>query len=164
MGYENPHAVGTEVLAGLGYNVTSHGDLGATYDSLINADLPSYTGKFYSPTEHEQISDVKYKKIEIGYDKGLRDMTQAFDGLPIEAYIPMVMMGDNEASASPTIKPKDIIIRNPHKDVIDEIIKAQSEAAGRELLMQDLEIEEIIIRRRIRKREISVREIKKSDN
>jgi len=162
MGYENPHAIGTQVLNSLGYNVTSHGDLGATYDSLVNADIPLYAGKFYFPTEQEQISDVKYKKIEIGYDKGLRNMTEAFDGLPIEAYIPQEMGLMDTGSSSPAVKkPAEIVIKNPAKEVVDEIIKAQREAAGREILLQDLEVEEIIIKRRIRKRTVSVR--KKDD-
>lgn len=162
MSYENPYAIGTEVLHILGYNVDSHGDLGAHFNSMTNADLPLYAGKFYSPTEHEQIADVKYKKIEIGYDKHLRDMTQAFDGLPLEAYIPAEFgTSDTGSSGAPVVRPAEIVIKNPAKEVIDEIIKAQRESAGRELILSEMEVEEIIIRRRMRKRTVLVKDLNK---
>ncbi len=158
MSYENPHAIGTQVLNSLGYNVTAHGDLGATYDSLVNADIPLYAGKFYFPTETEQIADVKYKKIEIGYDKGLKNMSEAFEGIPLEAYIPQELaVMDTGSSGAPKVRESEIVIKNPAKEVVDEIVKAQREAAGREILIQDLEVEEIIIKRRIRKRTVSVK-------
>ncbi|HLC96034.1 MAG TPA: hypothetical protein VJH97_01820 [Candidatus Nanoarchaeia archaeon] len=157
MSYENPYGVGSEVLHELNYNVLSHGDLGATYDSLVNADLPIYTSRFYSPTEHEQIADVKYKKIEIGYIKDMKEMVDAFDGPPLEAYLP-VMLGtsDTGSSGAPVVRPADIVIKDPAKEVVAEIVRAQREAAGRELIIKELDIEEIIIRRRIRKREVKI--------
>ncbi|MFH1642695.1 MAG: hypothetical protein ABIC04_07415 [Nanoarchaeota archaeon] len=158
MSYENPHAAGTQALRSLDYSISSHGDLSAHYDSLINADVPSYAGRFYSPTEHEQISDLKYKKIEVGYDQKLKEITKALDGMPIEAYIPQTAENADTGSSSPTIRPKDIIITNPHKDVIAEIVKAQREAAGREIMLKELYFEETIIKRKFRSREIVIKE------
>ncbi len=160
MSYENPFGIGTQVLNDLNYNVLSHGDLGAHYDSLVNADLPQYTAKFYSPSETEQIADLRYKKIEIGYDKGMKDLTEAFQGIPMEAYIPAAAETSDTGSSSPSIRPQaEIVIKNPRKEIVEEIIRAQREVAGRELVLEQLDVEEIIIRRRFRR--IKVKDLKK---
>ena len=149
MSHENPYATGTQVLHRLHYSVDSHGDLSAHFESLTNADLPRYTARFYSPTEHEQIADVKYQKIEIGYDKGLRDMTHAFQGLPLEAYIPWHAESSDTGSSSPAIKPREIVVE-PSKAVISEIIKAQREAANRDIIIQEFEEIRVVRKRTIR--------------
>ena len=57
MGCDNCYTMGGEISAS--YNMESHGNLSATSDSLANADLPSYAHGFYSPTEHESMSELK---------------------------------------------------------------------------------------------------------
>ena len=159
MGYENPYSAGYEVLYSTSsYSVNSHGDLGAHYDSMSNADLPSYAHGFYSSTEHEQMSELKYNRIEIGYDKGLRDIKESVDGIPLLAYIPKFIESSDSGSAS--TKVNDIVIKKPEKTIVDEILKAQAEILGRpvtELQLEETEIEEIIIKRKIRKRKLSIR-------
>ena len=149
----NPYSPGSEVLATLNYSISSHGDLIATYDSLVQADRPSYTAMFYSPTQHEQISDLRYSKIEIGYDKGSRDVKEAVDGFPLEAYIPSVSEVQDTGSSG---APKPIVIKRPPQSIVDEILKAQKEVTGKQISLKETEVEEIIIKRRIRKREIKV--------
>lgn len=166
MGHENPYALGNAALGcSCSYNIGGHGCASATYESIANADLPSYAHGFYSPTEHEALSEIKYKRTEIGYDDSLREIQKAIDGVPIEAYIPRSMGGDDSGSAVPktgvqvqeAIEP--VVIKNPDQKIIDEIIKAQRDVAGREIILREIEVEEIIIkRRRVRKREIVVRE------
>ncbi len=162
MGYKNPYALANQALGcGCGgcYSIDSHGCPSATYESLANADLPRYAHGFYSPTEHESMSEIRYSRTEIGYDNSLREIKRAIDGIPLEAYVPGPSFVDDSGSAIPktgeAIEP--IIIKNPNKRIVDEIIKAQREAAGREIMLREIEIEEIIIKRRIRKREVRVK-------
>jgi len=157
MGYENPHGSGYEVShATAVYNVDSHGDLGAHYNSISNSDLPNYAHGFYSPTEHEQMSELKYSRIEIGYDKGLRNFKEAVDGIPLIAYIPQLVESSDSGSASP----RDLVIKKPSRTIVDEIMKAQAEIIGQkatELRLEETEIEEIIIKRRFKRRTLSIR-------
>jgi hypothetical protein len=152
MGYDNCYTPGGEAL----YNLNSHGDAGATHNSMVNADLPSYAHGFYSPSQHEQLSDVKYSKIEIGYDENLREIKQAVDGPPLTAYIPRITESQDTGSNLPSVKETDIVIRNPNRTIVDEILKAQSEIVGQKLKIEQTEVEEIIIKRRIRKRSITL--------
>jgi len=151
----NVYTPGGEALASLGYNVDSHGDLSATYDSLINADLPSYTQKFYSPTEHESMSEVRYSKIDIGYDENLREIKEAIAGPPIQAYIPRAVESMDTGSSLP--RTNDIVIKNPKRTIVDEILKAQKEILGKDVVLEETEVEEIIIKRRVRKRRVSLK-------
>ena len=152
------YTIGNDILGS--YNIESHGSPSATYESLTNADIPQYAHGFYSPTEHEAISDIRYNRTEIGYDNNLREIKRALEGMPLEAYTPRSFAVDDPGSAVPktgeAIEP--IVIKNPRKEIVDEIIKAQREAAGREIILREMEIEEIIIKtRRIRKRELRLK-------
>jgi len=161
MGHENPYALGNIALGcNCSYSVESHGCASATYESTANADLPSYAHGFYSQTEHEALSEIKYKRTEIGYDDSLREIQKAIDGAPIEAYVPRSFAVDDSGSAVPktgeAIEP--VVIKNPDQKIVDEILKAQKDVAGKEIVLRDIEIEEIIIKRRFRKREITLKE------
>lgn len=161
MGWRNPYALGNEALGCDGcYSIGSHGCASATYESIVNADLPSYAHGFYSPTEHEALSEIRYNRTEIGYDDNLREIKRALEGAPLEAYVPSGHFADDSGSAVPktgeVVEP--IIIKEPDQRVIDEILKAQKEVTGREIVLREMEVEEIIIkRRRIRKREIKLK-------
>lgn len=151
----NCYTPGGEAL----YQLNSHGDIGATYDSMVNADLPSYAHGFYSPSQHEQISDIKYGKIEIDYDKDLRDIKEAMDGPPLQAYVPAVIESQDTGSALPVLRDTDIVIKNPQRTIVDEILKAQAEIMGNgssSIQLEETEVEEIIIKRRFRKRSITL--------
>ena len=161
MSYQNPYALGNEAMgSNCSYNCGSHGSASATYDAIVNSDLPSYAHGFYSQTEFEALSDIKYSKTEIGYDKNLREIKRALDGAPLELYAPPPHTAEDSGSAIPktgeAIEP--VIIKNPNQKVVDEILKAQMAVTGKEIILRETEIEEIIIkRRRIRKREITVK-------
>lgn len=164
MGWKNPYALGNIALGcGDCYNIGSHGSASATYESIVNADLPQYAHGFYSPTEHEALSEIRYSRTEIGYDSSLREIKRAIDGVPLEEYAPSGHFAEDSGSAVPrtgeAIEP--IVIKNPDKKVVDEILKAQKEVMGKEIILRELEIEEIIIKsRRIRKREVILKENK----
>ena len=164
MGWQNPYALGNEAMgANCSYNCGSHGSASATYESIVNADLPSYAHGFYSQTEFEALSEIKYSKTEIGYDKNLREIKRALDGAPLELYAPSRHTAEDSGSAIPktgeAIEP--IIIKRPNQKVVNEILKAQKEVAGKDIILREIEIEEIIIkRRRIRKREIKLKKSK----
>ena len=154
MSYSNNYAPGA--LAPSDYNVLSHGDIGAFYNSVIHADLPKYTAMFYQPSQHEQMADLKYSKVEIGYDSGLRDMNDAVKGAPIEAYIPRSIVVPDNASASPSV-----IVRNPSvmpkKSILDEIENAQREVTGKKgfVIVRSIEVEqELRLKRKFKKVEI----------
>lgn len=159
MGWRNPYALGNEALGcNSCYNIGGHGCASATYESIINADLPQYTHRFYSPTEHEALSEIRYSRTEIGYDNSLREIKRAIEGAPLEAYVPSGHFVEDSGSAVPktgVIEP--IVIKNPNKEIVNEIIKAQREVLGNDIVLREMEIEEIIIKRRIRKREIRLR-------
>lgn len=161
MGYKNPYALGNACCGDGCYSINSHGCPSATYESITNANLPSYAHGFYSPTQHESLQEVRYSRTEIGYDSSLREIKRAIEGAPLEAYAPGSHRVEDSGSAVPKtgasadIEP--IVIKNPNKEIVEEILKAQQAVAGRELLLREIEVEEIIIKRRMRKREIRLR-------
>lgn len=156
MGCSNNYAGGTNYACacadGCGsYNVESHGDLGATYNAMTNADLPSYAHGFYFPSKNEQFSDVKYSKLEIGYEKDLREIHQAIQGLPIEAYIPqgteIVVGGGSPVVHIPEVVSKERLPENMQA-AKDEIERAQREVlTSQEKIIREIQIEELILRR-----------------
>jgi len=154
MGYKNIITAADEAVekSTATYNVHSHGDLGATYNAMANADVPDYAHGFYMSSPHEQLTDVKYNRIEINYDENLREISEAIKGVPLEAYIPLSPAAVDLGSAPTNIEVEVL----PPKKIVEEIIEAQKQAAGRELMITQTEVQEIIIRR-IRKREVSLR-------
>jgi len=72
--YQNPYVPGFEVLS----NTASY---------LVTNDFPDYAAMFYSPTEHEVFSQIKYGNFSQDYSN-LREIQQALNGPPIEFYIP----------------------------------------------------------------------------
>lgn len=145
----------TGCLAGSDYQIFSHGDIGAFYNSIVNADLPSYTARAYHQSQNEIAADFKYDKIELKYDKELRDIRDSVHGAPIEAYIPRSIIFQDGASPSVIIRNPDVM---PEKSVAEEILKAQAEVIGRkpeQVIIRTTEIvQEIHLKRRLRKVEI----------
>ena len=85
--YKNPYVPGFEVLSKSEYSIDSHGSLSNTASYLITNDFPDYAAMFYSPTEHEVFSRIKYGNFDQDYSN-LREMQQSLNGPPIEFYIP----------------------------------------------------------------------------
>ena len=103
--YENKYSAGYEVLSkSRGYSVGSAGDIASSATHLITNDFPEYAGMFYSPTQHEIISSIKYDRTELGYDSEAREIQESLQGMPLEFYIPS-SMPVNEGVGGNEIKP-----------------------------------------------------------
>lgn len=161
MGYKNCCSPGYEVQHCLDcgtYNIDSHGDIGAFYNSITNADLPAYTTRFYHPSQHEMFSDLKYDKVELKYHDDLRDLRDGIRGPPIEAYIPHALMSMDTGSASPSVLIRDVEVL-PKRTIVDEILRAQAEILGKNkiepFIIRATEIsQELHLKRTIRKIEV----------
>jgi len=132
------------------YAFSTAGDAAATADYMVKADLPGYTTRFYSPSEHEQFSDIKYDRILVNYDKDFWAIREAAHGFPLEAYIPRSLIFEGGGSASPSI----IVKKTPTEKVIREIEQAQKEVKCQVTIIDTVIDELIIARRRIKKRKI----------
>tara|TARA_Y100000310_G_C20599372_1_gene772200 strand:- start:94 stop:576 length:483 start_codon:yes stop_codon:yes gene_type:complete len=151
--YENPFAIGYEILKSDSpvYSVMSHGDLGATFESMANSDLPRYTSRFYAPTEFEQFSDVKYSKIEIGYEKDMKEIHDAIKGVPLEFYTPRSVEVLGGGVSLPKLK--TIGKEDAGEDIKREIEKAQQDALDIELV-REIMVERIRVKNRFSLRKV----------
>ncbi len=137
MGYKNTSSLAYEVERALigDYNIHSHGDLGAFYRSISNSDLPQYTALFYHPSEHESLSEVRYSRVQIGYDSGLRHFTNLVHGSLPEYSSADANIPDGTGKGN-WLRP-----REASKKDIDEIARAQET-----ILQEEVSITEIMIR------------------
>src|SRR3989344_4211051 len=76
--YKNPFTPGYEVLSKSGYSF-EHNSLSSAASYLITNDFPDYAAMFYSPSEHEFITSIKYGNFEAGYHN-LNDIREALAG------------------------------------------------------------------------------------
>ena len=143
------------------YNIHSHGDLGATYNHLANADLPEYARAFYSMSEHEMIANVKYTTTGFNYDKGLKNMHEALHGAPMEMYTPQPAETTRETSSAAIKTEVAVIPKEQSQEVIIEILKAQKEVMSREISFKEIEIEqEVTIKRKIKVRQLGMKQLR----
>ena len=153
--YENPHSAGYEVLSkSRGYSLGSAGDISNSATYLVTNDFPEYAGMFYTPTEHEVISSIKYNKMELGYDSESRQIHESLQGTPLEFYIPQSI---SMPEGAPTQQPLMNLTRKINKNVIDEIKEAQKKVMGKEIVLR--EIENVVLLRKTKIREIIFRDI-----
>ena len=151
--YHNPFTPGYEVLSKSGYSIDSHGSLSNTAAYLITNDFPDYAGMFYSPTEHEVFSQIKYGNFEQDYSN-LREIQASLNGPPIEFYIPHsfeVADGAGRQDAQIADNLKERFIEKLHKETLKEITKAQEQVKGKKIRM--IQVEDVLLLRR-RKRTI----------
>lgn len=151
MSYKNPYSIAYEVeqaLDGGSYNVHAHGDLGAHFNSTYRVDLPAYTTMFYHPSQHESFTELKYDKLLIDYDSGLKEIRDIVRGAPMEAYIPESVVAADGVGKSALV---EVL---PKKSIVDEILKAQAEVLGRTFVKVTEIRDEIQIQRRIKRVEI----------
>jgi len=146
------------------YTISPSGDAQAKAEYFVNSAIPSYASMFYSQTEHESITDIKYDKTTADYDKNNKAIIQSIRGPPLEFYVSGIFSPPDGGSAVPKtgeivdLKTKDIM-KAPPKNIIEEIMAAQKEVAGREIIIQNLEVEEeITIKRRARLRSVRVKD------
>ena len=137
-------------------NYAFSGDCNVVAEYFLNDDLPKYTARFYSPTPQELFSDFRYDRVGLDY-AGSKEMVESIRDLDID--IPrrsVVLEGGGAPSSRDLIPlPKNEVA----EEVQNEIRKAQEEATGKELVLRELQIDELILRR-VRKREIVVRDKK----
>lgn len=153
--YENPHSAGYEVMSkSRGYSLGSAGDISSSATYLVTNDFPEYAGMFYSLTEHEVISAIKYSKIELAYDSESRQIHESLQGMPLEFYIPH--SAPMPEGAPPKINSLMDITRKTNRNIIDEIEEAQKKIMGKEIVMR--EVEEVVLLRKTKRREIILRD------
>jgi hypothetical protein len=151
--YQNPFTSGYEVLSKSGYSVDSHGSLSNTASYLVTNDFPDYAGMFYSPTEHENMTSIKYGNFEQDYSN-LNEVRESLNGPPLEFYIPHSFgvadgVGRQDVQVVPE-KLRERMIDRVHKEAFNEIRKAQEQIKGKRIR---IEYEDVLMVRK-RKRTI----------
>lgn len=161
MAYSNSAGYGASAHpSSINYILANSGDPVATAEYFANSNLPGYTTRFYSQSQHDQFTEFKYDNIKVDYDKELKQIRESFQGIPLEFYIPHITGNDSGSAAAP--KPKEIISIGQQNDIIipkkqeiiDEIRKAQELAIREKIIIETIE-EDIIIRKRRRRISIS---------
>lgn len=152
--YQNPFTPGFEILSKTNYSIDSHGSLSNTASYLIANDFPDYASMFYSPTEHEMITSIKYGNFEQDYSN-LREIQQSLNGPPIEFYIPHSFgaadgVGRNDETEIVSEKIKGKLMDRLRKEAIEEIENAQKQVKGKKVR---IEFEDFLL---IRKRKRTV--------
>jgi hypothetical protein len=152
--YQNPFTPGYEVLSKSGYSIDSHGSLSNTAAYLVTNDFPDYAAMFYSPTEHESITSIKYGNFEQDYSN-LREVQQSLNGPPLEFYIPHSFDAADGVGRQDEIqvlpeKIKDKLIETMQKEAKKEIEMAQRQVKGKRIR---IEFEDVLLVRK-RKRTI----------
>jgi len=130
--HHNPFTPGYEVLSKTSYNIDSHGSISNTAPHLITNDFPNYASMFYSSTEHENITSIKYGNFEQDYSN-LKEIRESLLGPPIEFYVPSTISvatggGKTEMQIVPE-KIKENLLEKMHKEALLEIINAQKEVS-----------------------------------
>ena len=150
--YQNPYTPGFEVLSKSGYSLDQSSS-SASY--LTTNNFPDYTAMFYSPTEHEAMTSIKYGNFEQDYSN-LREVQQSLNGPPLEFYIPHSFnvadgSGSNDLIQidSETIKNK--LMDKVHEEALKEIENAQREVKGKRI--KRIEVEDVLL---LRKRKMTI--------
>ena len=162
--YQNPYTPGFEVLSKSGYSVDSQGS-SASY--LVTNDFPDYAAMFYSPTEHETMTSIKYGNFEQDYSN-MREIQQSLNGPPIEFYIPHSAnvpdgAGRQDAKQVDAEVVKNQLIDKMQIEAMKEIENAQNQITGKNTEnsqtqfnvrnIKSIQIEELFVMRK-RKRTI----------
>ncbi len=147
--YHNPFTPGYEVLSKSGYSIDSHGSLSNTAAYLIANDFPNYAAMFYSPTEHEVFSQIKYGNFEQDYSN-LREIQKSLNGPPMEFYIPESFVaadgvGRHDHAITAPEKIRDRLMDRIQQEALKEIENAQKQVKSRRIR---IEVEDILFLRR----------------
>src|SRR3989338_7412087 len=150
--YKNPFTPGYEVLSKSGYSF-EHNSLSSAASYLITNDFPDYAAMFYSPSEHEFITSIKYGNFEAGYHN-LNDIRESLNGPPIDIYIPHSFIasdgsGRNDERTIVPEKIREALAGRATKDAIEEIKKAQREISNKKI--KRIEFEDVLLLRKIRR-------------
>ena len=150
--YQNPYTPGFEVLSKSSYSMDQSSS-SASY--LTTNDFPNYTAMFYSPTEHEAMTSIKYGNFEQDYSN-LREIQQSLNGPPLEFYIPHSFNVADGSGRNDVIQIDGEVIKNKlmdkvHEEALKEIENAQREVKGKKI--KRIEVEDVLLLR-MRKRTI----------
>ena len=150
--YKNPFTPGYEVLSKSGYSF-EHNSLSSAASYLITNDFPDYAAMFYSPSEHEFITSIKYGNFEAGYHN-LNDIRESLNGPPIDIYIPHSFIasdgaGRSDESAIIPEKIREALAGRAAKEAAEEIKKAQREISNKKI--KRIEFEDVLLLRKIRR-------------
>ena len=150
--YKNPFTPGYEVLSKSGYSF-EHNSLSSAASYLITNDFPDYAAMFYSPSEHEFITSIKYGNFGAGYHN-LNDIRESLNGPPIDFYIPHSFIasdgaGRNDETAIVPEKIREAFAGRATKDAIEEIKNAQMKVLRKKV--RKIEFEDILLLRKIRR-------------
>ena len=144
------------------YELGTIGSAHATYESMVNADIPGYAHGFYAPSQQERFSDIMYSRAGADYEHGMEEIRSAIEGFHEHTNHSLSLIDDTGSAVPKTWLQQGIpaeipeVVEAPSDDVV-EILKAQ-EQARKKLLVESYEYEEIIIKRKISKKTISVQE------
>ena len=149
--YHNPFTPGYEVLSKSGYSIDSHGSLSNTAAYLITNDFPDYAGMFYSPTEHEVFSQIKYGNFEQDYSN-LREIQKSLNGPPLELYIPGSFaaadgVGRHDHTITSPEKLRSGLMERVRQEALKEIENAQKQVKSIKI---KIEVEDVLFLRRKR--------------
>ena len=158
--YHNPFAAGYEVLAKSGYNIDSHGSLSNTASYLVTNDFPDYAAMFYSPSQHETRTSIKYGNFEQGYDHNLQEVRESMNS-DHDLYVPNFHLssdgvGRQDVRDVSTIETGEKLMDKVNREVLQEIAKAQQEAVGNKPnikagSVKRVVFEDMLLMRRIRR-------------
>ncbi|MEK7486641.1 MAG: hypothetical protein AABZ60_20150 [Planctomycetota bacterium] len=125
----------------------SHGSIQTTASYLVTNDFPDYAVMFYHPTEHEQLTAIKYGNFEAGYHN-LKEIRESLNGMPFEFYIPSSSMMD------PGVGRNDIPLEGiplPLAEIIERESANEIKKAQEQIRMQRTKItveETLLIKRK----------------
>ncbi|MBI2134397.1 hypothetical protein HYU09_00255 [Candidatus Woesearchaeota archaeon] len=150
--YRNRFTPGYEVLSKSGYSL-DHNSLSSAASYLATNDFPDYAAMFYSPSQHEMITSIKYGNFEAGYHN-LSDIRESLNTMPMDLYIPSPLIGADGAGRSDekTIVPEKLrngIIGRANREALEEIKNAQREASRRKV--RKIEFEDVLLLRKIKR-------------
>jgi len=109
------------------YTLSPSGDCQAKAEYFVNSAIPSYAGMFYSPTEHELVTDIKYDRTTADYDKHQKAIIDSIRGPPMDFYVPFAASPPDGGSAVPktgeVVKaiPQDVEKVKPLRKIVEEI-------------------------------------------
>ena len=161
--YQNPFTAGYEVLSKSGgYNIDSHGSIANTASYLATNDVPDYASSsmFYHPTEHEEISSIKYGSFDPGYHN-LNEIRESMNN-PVDFYVPQ-SFSSMEGNASINVKPvkaeivEDKLMDKVNMEALNEIQNAQRQFSGHNKInlsnmkIKKIEVEEVMMIRKRRR-------------
>ena len=151
--YKNPFTPGYEVLSKSGYSIDSQGSISNAASYIITNDFPDYVAMFYSATEHEVMTSIKYGNFDRGYDN-LKEIQDSLNGPPIEFYIPRSVsaaegVGRQDESQIISEQVKEKLMDKVNKEAFKEIVKAQRGVSGRKI--RRIEFEDVLLLRKIKK-------------